>query len=245
MVRDKTAVLKAGVRKEEKVNQLRSEDKLPGVIYGEGLKKSIPLIFSYGDFSKLIDKVGKGSLIKIDIDGKEKDVIIQAVQRNPLTDKFIHADFMAVDLNKEVEVQVALEYVGETLTVKEQGGTLVQGMDHVNLKCKAKDIPDKIEVDISTIKTFDDVIYLKDIVLPENVELLDNIETVVANVTEPRTEQEMEALEEEAAEDVKEVEGVEKEEEEKEGEEEGEEEKPEEEKAEGEEDKKEEVKKEE
>ena len=219
MVQEKT-ILKAYSRKEEGAKGLRREGKVPGVLYGEGLKESTPIYSSYKGFSRLFDKVGKGALIKLDLDGKEKDCIIQAVQRDPLTDKFIHIDFLSVDLEKEVEVQVALEYVGETLTVKDQGGTLVKGMEYVNIKCKAKDIPDKIEVDISVIKTFDDVIYLKDIKLPENIEVLDNLETVVANVTEPRTEEEMEALEEEVKEEVEEVEGVEKEEEvEEEGEE--------------------------
>jgi large subunit ribosomal protein L25 len=114
-------------------------------------------------------------------------------------------------LEEEVEVELPLEFIGVSPVVKDMGGIFVQNAESVEVRCKAKDIPKSIPVDISVLATFDDMIHLKDIKLPPNIELLDNPENVIAMVDEPRSEKEMEELEQEAAADVSQVEGVEKE----------------------------------
>jgi large subunit ribosomal protein L25 len=160
-------------------------------------------------------------LIKLQIEDEKtpKDVIIQDIQYHTYTGDIVHVDFMSVSLEEEVEVEVPLDFIGVSLAVKDMGGILVQNAESVEIRCKAKDIPKSIPVDISVLATFDDMIHLKDLDLPTNIELLDNPDNVIALVEEPRSEKEMEELEEEAAADVSQVEGVEKEGELKEGEE--------------------------
>ncbi|MBM3256114.1 MAG: 50S ribosomal protein L25 [Candidatus Moranbacteria bacterium] len=184
-----------------------------GILYGKNIKKNIPLIFPKLQFVKVLNETGEGTLIKIRV-GKEKnpqDAIIQDIQHHNYSGEVIHVDFMAVSLEEEVEVEVPLEFIGVSPAVKDLGGIFVQNVENIEIKCKAKDIPKSIPVDISVLATFDDMIHLKDISLPPSVELLDNPDNVIAMVDEPRSEQEMEELEQEAAPDVSEVEGVKKE----------------------------------
>lgn len=219
IAQDQTVTVSAELR-EDKAKKLKGKDIIPAVVYGEGIKKNISISLPQKDFLKIYKEVGKGSLIKLDIQkDKERDAIIQAVQSHPVNGNIIHADFLTVDLNKEIEVNVTLEYTGESPLVKEAGGTLSKNAETILVKCKAKDIPDNIEVNTTLLQSFDDVLYLKDLNIPDNIEVLDNPETVIATVSEPISEEEMAKLEEEDKVEVEEVEGVTKEEETEEGEE--------------------------
>lgn len=193
-----------------------------GIVYGKGIDSNIPVIIPKIDLQRVLGETGEGTLIKLQIEEEKvpKDVIIQDIQYHTYSGEVVHVDFMAVSLEEEVEVEVPLEFIGVSLAVKDMGGIFVQNVESVEVRCKAKDIPKSIPVDISTLATFDDMIYLKDINLPPNIELLDNPDNVIVMVDEPRSEREMEELEQEAAVDVSQVEGVEKEGETKEDEEE-------------------------
>lgn len=219
-------LLNAKIREGEKIraNKALREGLVLGIVYGKGIDKNIPVIIPKINLKKVLSESGEGTLIKLQL-GEEKapkDVIIQDIQYHTYTGDIVHVDFMSVSLEEEVEVDVPLDFIGVSPAVKDMGGILVQNAESVEIRCKAKDIPKTIAVDISILATFDDMIHLKDLKLPANIELLDNPDNVIALVEEPRSEKEMEELDEEAAADVSQVEGVEKEGEVKEGEEGGE-----------------------
>jgi large subunit ribosomal protein L25 len=189
------------------------EGLLLGIIYGKGIKENISVLFPKLNFMKVLDKSGEGTLIKLRV-GEEKtpkDVLIQDIQYHTLTGDVTHVDFMAVSLEEEVEVEVPVEFVGVSPVVKDMGGIFVQNVENVEVRCKAKDIPKTITIDISSMATFDDMIHLQDVTAPAGVELMGAPDLVIAMVDEPRTDKEMEELEKEAAPDVTEVEGVKKE----------------------------------
>ena len=206
-------VAKRGEKKIKSKNALK-EGRVLGILYGRGVKVNIPVIFPKSNFGKLLEKTGEGTLIKLKVEGEEslKDVIIQDIQYHTFSGDVLHVDFLSVSLEEEVEVEVPLDFVGVSPAVKDLGAIFVQNVENIEVKCKAKDIPKSIEVDISKLVAFDDMVYLKDVVLPANIEVLDNTDLVLAMVEEPRTDKEMEALEEQAPQDVTEVEGVKKEE---------------------------------
>lgn len=205
-------VQKRGDKKLKSRKALR-EGLLLGIIYGKGIENNIPVKFSKINFLRALDKTGEGTLIKLRIDDEktQKDAIIQDIQYQTLSGEINHVDFLAVSLEEEVEVDVPLEFAGVSPAVKDLGGIFVQSLENVNVRCKAKDIPKSILVDISRLATFEDMLHLSDLSVPDGVEILDNLDLVVAMVDEPRSEQEMEELEQEAAPDVSEVEGVKKE----------------------------------
>lgn len=199
--------------KKLKAGKAIGEGLVLGIVYGKGIKKNIPVVFSRINFLRALEKTGEGTLVKLKIDGDKlpKDAIIQDIQYHTFTEDVIHVDFMVVSLEEEVEVETPLEFTGVSPAVKDLGGIFVQNVENVEVRCKAKDIPRTITIDISRLATFNDMIYLKDVVVPAGVEILDNPELVVAMVDEPRSEKEMEELEQEATVDVSGVEGVKKE----------------------------------
>ena len=114
-------------------------------------------------------------------------------------------------MKEEIETEVELEYVGESLAVKALGGILVKSLDSLEVKCLPADLPSSILVDISALKTFDDHICVKDLKIPAGVEVGIEPDTVVALVAPPRSENELSELEQKVEGDVNKVEGVVKE----------------------------------
>lgn len=202
-------------REDQRLNSRKAlrDGLLLGVIYGKGIKENLTVLFPKLNFMRVLDQTGEGTLIKLRVDEEKtpKDVLIQDIQYHTLTGDVIHVDFMSVSLEEEVEVEVPVEFTGESPAVKDMGGIFVQNVESVEVRCKAKDIPKAITINISGLKTFDDMIHLEDVKPPAGVEFMGAPDLVIAMVDEPRTEKEMEELEQEAAPDVTEVEGVKKE----------------------------------
>jgi large subunit ribosomal protein L25 len=210
-------VLNSTVRTKEKDNAGSTMDSLPCVLYGNKID-SLILWVKKKDFRNIYEQAGESTIIKLKLaDGDERNVIIKEVQRDILTNMPIHTDFYQVRMDEEIEAEIELIFIDESPAVKELGGVLVKNMDEISVKCLPGDLPPKIEVDISQLKTFDDYIYIKDLPISDKVEVLDDVETVVAMVSPPRTEEELAELENEVKEDVTKVEGVVKEEESAEG----------------------------
>jgi large subunit ribosomal protein L25 len=195
-----------------KTNKMRKAGLIPAVVYGRSIEPA-SLWVKELDFSRLLKKVGESSMFGLKIDqAEERNVIVYEIQRNPLTDRVSHIDFFQVKMDEEIETEVELEFVGQSPAVVELGGVLIKNIDEVSVKCLPGDLPSKIEVDISMLKTFDDYIYIKDLNISEKVKIDIDPETVLALVTPPRTSEELAGLEGKVESDVTKVEGVVKEE---------------------------------
>ena len=174
---------------------LRNENQVPAVVYGFGLDKSLEISVDHNTFVKLFRTAGESTLIKLQIDEqKELDILIQDVQRNALTDDFIHIDFRSVDTNKFIEAVAKLSFVGESPAVKALGGTLVRPIENISIKALPQNLVAVIEVDLTKLKTFDDVVRISDLDLPEGVEIMEDNHRTIAVVSAPRSQEEMDAL---------------------------------------------------
>jgi large subunit ribosomal protein L25 len=203
--------LQAKSRTKDNIKDM-GKDSIPCILYGKGIDNEMVWI-NKKIFDKIYEEAGESTIIKLALEENgERNVIVKDVQKDILTGAPIHADFYQVRMDEEIEAEVELEFVGESPAVKELGGVLVKNMDKIEIKCLPGDLLSKIEVDISRIKTFEDYIYVKDLPIPEKVEVSIDPETVVAMVSEPRSEEELADLETEVKEDVTQVEGVVKEE---------------------------------
>lgn len=209
----KAIVLKADVRKVvgKKVKKLRKLDVIPAVMYGNKIAAE-NLSVNYIDFKRVYDKAGESALIELDTEGKKHNVLIHDIQLAPMSGKITHIDFFQVNMKEEVETHIPLEFVGESEAVKAHGGVLIKNMDEIPVKCLPADLPEKYEIDLATLKTFADVIAVSDLKISDKVEIMLDGETVIALVAAPRTEAEMESLEQKVEEDVSKVAGVVKEE---------------------------------
>lgn len=194
-----------------KTYQLREEGLVPAVVYGAGMEPQM-LTIDRNEFVRLYRELGESSIFELKIDEKESvSVLIQDYQLDPLHDFVIHVDFRAIDMSKSMEVDVELDFVGESAAVKALGGTLVRPRESVTVRCLPTNLPSSLEVDLTKIETFDDTFKVKDLVLPEGVEVANDPERTLAVVAPPRTEEEVAELDGAVEGDVSEVEGAEEE----------------------------------
>ncbi|MCK4474165.1 50S ribosomal protein L25 [Candidatus Parcubacteria bacterium] len=207
--------LSAAIRNEkEKVKTLREKGFLPAVLYGPKIK-NFSLQLNEKEFEKLFKQAGESSLISLEIkDKKEKFlVLVHDFQKDPLKGNFIHVDFYQPALDEETEATVPLEFIGEAPAVKELSGTLVKNISEVEVKALPQNLPHEIKVDISCLKTFDDSVLIKDLIIAKEVKIIKEPEEIVALVTPPeKVEEELEKPIEEKPEEVEKVEKEEKEE---------------------------------
>lgn len=171
---------------------LRSAGELPAVVYG-AVKETQPITLKTVEFEKVWKSAGESTLISLDGLGSETLVLIQDVTTDPLYNTPIHADFLAVNADKPVEVDVPLVFVGVAPAEKELGGTLVKVMHEIEIEALPKNLPHEIEVDISSLKTFDDQVRVEDIVLPKGVTARVGASEVVALVQEAKEVEEVPA----------------------------------------------------
>lgn len=192
-----------------KAKYLRRKGLVPGVLYGHGVT-NVNLQASAADLAKVYKKAGTSTLIELDL-GKDKRVaLIHDLDLNPVTDEISHVDFHQVKLDEKIKTDIQLVFTGEPPAVKELDGTLFTNKDSVEVEALPQDLVHEIIIDISGLKTFEDVIHMKDISAPKGITILTDPDELVATVHPPRSEEELAALEEEVKEDIEGVEVEEK-----------------------------------
>ncbi|MCK5084426.1 MAG: 50S ribosomal protein L25 [Candidatus Pacebacteria bacterium] len=212
-------------QKGKKTNQLRSEGYVPGVVYGNK-KENKHIKINNIDFKKVLSGAGESTLIDLSIDGKDiGKVIINDYQTDPVTDKIIHFDLYQVRMDKKIVAKVPINFIGESPAVKNEGGVLVKSHNIFEINCLPGDLIHDLEVDLSGLGHVDDIIRVKDLKISDKIEILSNPEVVVVTVAPPRTDKEIEDLEEKVKEDIEGVEGAKEESGEDKGSKDGEEDK--------------------
>lgn len=150
--------------------RLRSKDLVPGVYYtADG--KNIPVQAQELPLDKIYESVGHTTVFNLEIDDNGKKelhpVLIWQVQRHPYKKKFLHVDYYGVDLDKDVKVEVPLEFVGTSKGVK-LGGVLETYRESVRLASKPLHMPKKITVDVTDMQ-IGDTLNIADLSLPPEV----------------------------------------------------------------------------
>ena len=129
---------------------LRNADKVPCVLYGG----DNPLHFSANelDFSKLVYTPNAHTVV-LDIDGDQKiNAILQDIQFHPVSDKILHVDFYQLSEDKEVNMEIPVVIEGSAPGVLLEGGTLEISKRKLKVRALPKNLPDFINVDISSLK---------------------------------------------------------------------------------------------
>ncbi len=196
--------IKAEIRTQS-ASKTRGQNFIPAVIYGKKFENQ-NLMLDGALFIHLYKEAGSSNLINIEIGEKNVKTLIHDVQHHPVTNKIIHVDFLKIDMKEKIKTEIPLEFVGETDLVIQQEGSLITSKDAVEVECLPADLVDHINVDISVLTDFDMNIKVADIKVPSGMEILDDPEEVVALVQPPRSDEELEALDEEVVEDVEAVE---------------------------------------
>lgn len=206
-----TIVLNADRRTVEgkATKKLRLANTVPAVVYGHGIKSQSLTIEAIA-FQKVYRQAGSSSLVDLVIaGGAPVKVLIHAIQQHPTKSTPIHIDFYQVKMTEKLTTDIDLRFTGESTAVKEAGGILIRTMDKLKVECLPGDLVPAIDVDLSSLKTFEDRIHVRDITAPPGITVLDGRDEVVASVTPPRSEEELASLSTKVEEDVAAVEKVE------------------------------------
>ena len=189
-------------QKGRQARQMFTEGRIPAVLYGHGIEPKVISILR-SDFVRLYRTAGTSALVDVAVDsGATVKTLIQDVQTHPTSLQPMHVDFRQVRMDQKIHVTVPLVFVGESLAVKANGGTLVTNLNQVEVSCLPADLPHEIAVDISPLATFEDHITVTTLKLPAGVEVLGDQSLVVATVSRPLTEEELKKLEESQLGDV-------------------------------------------
>lgn len=179
-----------------KVKALRREGLLPAVVYGAGIE-STPLELDMHEATKTLAHVGASTLISLKVGNTSHQVLLREVQRDYIRGDILHVDFFKVSMDVAIRTEVPLELIGESSAVRELGGLLVAGLSEIEVEALPGNLPEKIEVDISSIESMDDVITVADLEVGEGIQVLTSKDEVIASVVyqeEEEIEEEVEEL---------------------------------------------------
>lgn len=175
------------------LKDLRHGGQVPAVLYGSDTKP-VSLKIDRKTFNRLYQAVGSSTLVLLAIDNeKPVNVLIHDVQKHPVTDELVHADLLQVKMTEKIRAEIPLEFVGLAPAVEQLEGNLITPRTEIEVECLPDALVGKIEVDVAGLNTFEDVIKVADLKIPAGIEVLTDLEELVAQVTPPRSEEELEA----------------------------------------------------
>lgn len=178
-----------GRTQEENVKALRRHRVVPGVVYGNKMPNTL-LKCGEQDLHRAYVKAGESTIVELELDGKNVPVLIHSVSFDPVTDRFEHVDFYALDMTKKVKTHVPLHLEGEAPAVKGLGAILVTVHNEVLVSCLPKDLPHHLPVDLTKLENFHDTITVANLMVPSGVTIEDSPQTVLITVQEPRAVEE-------------------------------------------------------
>ena len=179
-------------------SHLRKVGRIPAVVFGHGESTSVSV--DAHEFEQLRRRAGANALIDLQVEGgTTTPVVINGVQLHRVNRTPLHVDLFRVKMTEDMTVDVVVHSLGEPEAVTKEGGTLIHAVDHVRVRARPDRLPKFIEVDVSTLATFDAVIAVRDLPVPDGATILNDPDEVVFRVLAPRVvEVEAEAVAEAA-----------------------------------------------
>jgi large subunit ribosomal protein L25 len=192
--------------------RLRKQGRIPAILYGESAA-CVPLVLDKKDVVRILKTdTRENTLFKVGFGDEMRDAMIKELQIDPVSDELIHADLIQIAMDKIIRVTVPIVPKGEAVGVKTEGGFVDFVTREVEVDCLPKDIPDRIEIDISGLHLHQSV-KVESVTPPEGVRFVNDPGTVLVLISLPHKEEEFpgEKPEEAVAEEGKEPELIKKE----------------------------------
>lgn len=184
-----------------RVNKLRAEKLIPGVIYKRG-EETKSLEVDEKVFEHVFRRAGTTSVIELDLDGETHSVIVKDVQMHPVRNQVLHIDFQALDMTERIKVLIPVNLLHRE-EIKLQPSVLTQLLNEVEVECLPGNIPNTADADVSEMD-FTTPLFVSDldIAKDENIEILDPQDMVICTLSEPQEEEEEEIEEDEESAEV-------------------------------------------
>ncbi len=181
---------------------LRNNKMIPGVYYSYD---STNILFQISE-SEIRNAIqSQANIFTVNVGGKLQNVIFKSVQYHPVTEKIIHIDLYGVDMNKPISMKIPVSFTGTPSGVQNEGGVLITSLNEVEISCLPSDLPDQIEVDISSVGLGENL-QASEIDLDDRLTLVTPSDSSLVSVTHAAVEEEPaeddEASSEEASEET-------------------------------------------
>jgi large subunit ribosomal protein L25 len=176
--------------------RIRRSGRIPAVLYGRS-GKTIPIDLDAREFTNGVKNISESTIVKVEIDGQAHDAFVKDTQRNITDGKVLHVDFYEVESGTALRARVSVHIHGTPIGVRE-GGVLEFPLHEIEVECLPKDLPERIDVDVSELKV-NQSLHVRDIALGEGVKLISAADQVVALVKFAKAEAAAPAAEEAAA----------------------------------------------
>jgi large subunit ribosomal protein L25 len=173
--------------------RLRRSGKVPAILYG-GHAEPRQLILDHQNLlTLLVNERFYSTILALKVNGEVQPAILKDVQRHPAKNQILHMDLQRVLENEKIRMTIPLHFKGAAAApgVKTQGGVVSHLLNDVEVNCLPKDLPEFLEIDMSTME-MNDMKRLSDIPLPPGVELVDlahGRDEAVASIHHPRAEE--------------------------------------------------------
>ncbi len=168
--------------------RLRRAGIIPGNVYGHK-QASVPVQVDAVEFERLRRAHGLRNIIALRMGtSRPQTVLVRHLQHDALSGKILHIDFSRVNLEETIESKIPLHFVGEAPGVKVFGGVLLHLLEALPVECKAEDIVEHIDVDVSSLAEIGDVLHARDVPLPAGYKLTIDPDEPIAKINAPRVE---------------------------------------------------------
>lgn len=168
--------------------KLRLRGLAPGIVYGGG-RAAMPIAFDVDRLERLLETSHGGVNTLIDLEGNSaasgRTVIAKDLQREAIRGRIIHGDFYEINLREKIEVSVPIHLIGDPVGVSLGGGVLDHQLREIELLCLPSAIPDSIDTDVTHLD-LGDSLHIRDLTVPEGVEIQTDGELTVATILVPR-----------------------------------------------------------
>ncbi|MGD9889975.1 MAG: 50S ribosomal protein L25 [Dehalococcoidia bacterium] len=183
----------------KKVKVLRRAGVTPANIYGHNTS-SLAIEADTIELNLLLRRAGKTALVQISVEGEPsvRPVLVRQLTRRATNDALLHVDFFQVSMREKLTVDVPLTLVGNAPAVELFDAIVVQSMDVITVNCLPGNIPSHINVDISTLVDTASNVYIRDLRVPDGVEVMNDPDLPVASVSVKGIAREEEEAEEAA-----------------------------------------------
>lgn len=187
-----TATLSASRRADSgkgAARKLRQAEQIPAIIYGHNRAPEM-LALPGREVELLLERIApETTVVELAIDGTTARTLIREIQRHPFKHQILHIDFQELVAGEKVTVDVPLVLVGTAAGVKNTGGVLDQIMREVTVEVDPASIPNHIDVNVTELG-LNDSLHVRDLVVPEGAEILDDPDATICVVAPPRVEAE-------------------------------------------------------
>jgi large subunit ribosomal protein L25 len=175
---------------EQSTDTLRSNKLVPAICYGPDLEETIAIEIPYGKAASLLHEAGSSTIIDLEVSGEDAhEVLIKDIQRHPVTEDIFHIDFYAIKRGEEIEINVPLEFVGESKAA-DKGAVMTYVLYELPVRCRPRSLPEQIEIDLSLLEEVNQSITVADLNLGDDITIMAEADETIVTAAEAREEEE-------------------------------------------------------